>query len=250
MRFDAEQECFLLRGATPETRDDERRCIGLRGVLERRCMPDYDYEQSLRVMPQLANNRRKTGLKRPYQGRNRGKMVATQLQLLVNMGAAAGARAAAEMHGSLAPHTTRLLRALQRKQLVPVLSEFADFYEEFRLASAIDLVCLSAKTGKVCLVEVKVGGENYFMRANGKLREPACLRWLNNSPLNAAYLQLLFYRKMMHDHYGAELDLGECYVAQVCMKEVTCYRLPPEFIGAQQALFESVREEALAGRRA
>jgi len=186
----------------------------------------------MRSCPQYASQKRSTGLSRPWHGTSRGKLVHEQMRLLVNGGGERALRAVYGPQALMCEHLERFFEALKRKRLHPVLSEFADYYEQIGLASAIDLMCLSEKTGAVCLVEVKVGGENYFRRATGPLTQPRRLsKKYNNSPLHQAFLQLLFYRKMMVDHYP-ELRIGSCYVAQLCTDEICFYRLPEDFVAA------------------
>jgi len=216
-----------------------RRYSGLRRHLERVCYPDYDYKRAMRTCPQSAGQKRATGLSRPWHGTSRSKLIHDQMRLLVNGGGERALRAAYGTQAITCDHLVRFFDALRRKGLRPALAEFADFYDEYRLASAIDLMCVSERTGEVSLVEIKVGGENYFNRATGPLKQPRSLRGHNNSPLNQAFLQLLFYRKMITDHYP-ELRVGSCYVAQLCTDEVCFYRLPAAFVAAQCDLLECV----------
>ena len=235
MVFDHEQQCFTVLSAE-EPLAPARRFRGLTRILKEVCYPKYDYRRAMRLCPQNSANKRSTGLSRPWHGTARGRLVHDQLRLLVNGG---GDRALRAVYGAMAQpsgHVRRFLDALARKRLSPVVAEFADFYDELGLASAIDVICVSQRTGAVVLVEVKVGGENYFRRADGPLAQPPILRGFNNCPLHQAFLQLLFYRKMLVDHY-ADLQIGSCYVAQLCTDEVCFYRLPDEFISAQDELF-------------
>jgi len=222
-----------------------RRVSGLRKHLERVCYPDYDYKRAMATCPQHSGQKRATGLSRPWHGTARGKLVHEQMRLLVNGGGESALRAVYGHQAVTCDHLERFFRALRRKKLRPALSEFADFYDEFSVASAIDLICVSEKTGALSLVELKVGGENYFRRSTGALQKPASLRKYNNSPLHQAFLQLLFYRKMLHDHYP-ELRLGSCYVAQLCTDEVCFYRLPADFVAAQDELIACVSASAAA----
>lgn len=216
-----------------------RRFRGLRRTLKAACFPDYDYKRSLRVCPQFAGQKKATGLSRPQEGAARGKLVHDQLRLLVNGGGMAAIRAAYGANAGPCRELKSFLDALEYKGFVPVLSEFSDFYSQHGIASAIDLVVMSRKTGKVELIELKVGGDNYFRRSSGPLRAPAELRHLNNCPLNQAFLQLAFYRKMVTDHY-TDLEIGSCYVAQVTMSGVDFCRLPDVFIRAQTGLLACV----------
>lgn len=229
MQFDEERGRYFVDGNA---------FVGLRRTLQRVCFPDYNYKQSLDDCPQDAAQHRATGLSRPSQGRRRGSIVHKQLQTLVNSGDE-NALCDARGRRGVAPHrcVEQVLRFLRFKGLVPIAAEFGDFYEDMHMASEIDLICYSPKKRKVALVELKVGGDNYFKSSNKPLRDPPLLRTQPNSPLTQAYLQLLFYRKMFTDHYP-HVPLGTCYVLQACNDRVCCYRLPSLFVDAQQQLYD------------
>ena len=233
MRFDEERDCYFVDGTA---------FAGLLRTLKRVCFPDYNYKQSLADCPQDPSMHRATGLTRPSQGRRRGSIVHKQLQTLVNSGDENALFDARGRRGK-APHrlVDKILRALSFKGLIPIVAEFGDFYEELRMASQIDLICYSPKKRNVSLIELKVGGDNYFDCSNKPLKEPPLLRTQPNSPLTQAYLQLLFYRKMFTDHYP-HVPLGSCYVFQARNDGVCSKRLPKLFVDAQQQLYDCLVE--------
>lgn len=229
MRFERESESFVVDGRVSYR--------GIKRPLKAVCFPDYDYKQAKRAC--RGATKRSTGLRRPWHGRSRGTCVHEQVRVLVQNDFRLDSLSVAFGPGTrLHPHTRRFFAALGEKRLIPVASEFADFYERYQLASSIDLICISEKTGLVCLVELKTGGENYFRHGNAPLRNPPGLSE-NNSPLNQAFLQLSVYCQMLHDHYP-ELALGSHYVAQVCNDEVVFYRLPERFESSARPLVDLI----------
>lgn len=231
--FDPIRECFTVRD-TPNPSDPAISYQGIRRILKRRCFSNYDYKKSLRACPQNSGQKQNTGLQRPWHGTRRGKLVHDQIQLIVN----GGERALRAAYGSQAlpsDYTAKLLEALRKKGLIPVVAEFSDFYEDLRIASAIDLLCYSSKSGELCPIEIKVGGDNYFRRDSGSLQNPPSLRSFNNCPLHQAYLQLLFYRGMLVHHYP-QFAIGSCYVMQIRSNGVDKFKLPQSFIDAQDEL--------------
>lgn len=208
---------------------------GLTRVLSRTCYPDYDYKKAKKK--NRGNPRQKTDLRNPRNGVARGSHVHRQIQTLVRGGMnLAALRVAGGSKARVHAHTQRFFTALAKKGLIPFLSEFEDFYAQYGIASSIDLICLSEKTGRVCVVEIKTGGENYFCHSSAQLQNPPSLAAVDgNSPLNQAFLQLSVYYQMLVDHYPA-LALGSHYVAQICSDHVKFYRLPERFMAAAPEL--------------
>lgn len=221
---------------------------GLKPSLRRACYPNYSYKRAQKTgATQFASQRESTGLSGPWQGTARGRNVHEQVCCYVNEGQG---RWLQRYTMSCSPYVRRLVRALALKRLVPLVAEFEDFYAEYRIGSSIDLLCIDEKYGGLAVIEVKVGGENYFDRGNGNIIRPAALRKFPNSPLNQARLQLLFYRKMIADHYPY-VELGRCLVAQIKFDAVHFHKLPQEFISSQDALFRAVvrQPQSARGRR-
>ena len=222
---------------TTTTATTETKLRGLRPLLRAACFPNYSYARALESGPKcFASQREDTGLTTPWQGRTRGKNVQTQLTCYVNEGRDTWLQRFAL---SCSPYVPKIMRALQVKQLLPLVCEFEDFYEQISLGSSIDLLCLDLKYGGVCIIEIKVGGENYFFKDSGQLIRPRELRMFSNCPLNQAFCQLTVYRKMLADHYPY-VPISRCLVAQVKHDLVHFHPLPGEFVSAANSLYWAV----------
>lgn len=230
---------FLYRppveGAPPQ------RFCGLLDTLKALCYAHYSFARAQKLAAQPKAQRRATGLTRPWEGRKRGTMVHSQIRTIVNV----GRHALYGVHGN---HVSALAISLcdqleQQMSIKPVRSEFIDCYEGAKLATAIDIVGVhtDAKSGRrsLALIEVKTGGENYFLYSTGALRGVKELAHFNNSARNQAFLQLAFCRQMIVDHYP-DLRMGPCYVAQVRQTDTLFHPLPQEFISAAPTLRDAV----------
>lgn len=223
--------------AAERVTDGERRLYGLRRLLRAAFYPNYSYERAKQTGPrQFASQREATGLTSQWQGSRRGKSIHAQVDCYVNEGRETWLQ---RFNLSCSPLVGQLMAALPTRQLRPLCAEFIDFYEEHGIASSIDMLCYDEKYDALSLLELKVGGENYFERASGNLIRPAKLRTVNNSPMNQAFLQLLFYRKMIADHYPY-VPLGRCYVVQLKQTGTYFRKLMPNFIDASDEVFSAV----------
>jgi hypothetical protein len=221
---------------------------GLTRLLRQVCFPDYDYRRAKRLAgPTPRSLKRSTGLRRPWQGRSRGALGHEQVRIAVNAGEEA-VGALLTGHGRL-DIADDFLASLKHKHLRPITAEFIDFYEDWGVATGIDLLCMTTaenRHGADLLVplEVKFGGENYFFDATGPLRAPRRLVGAyNNSPLNQAFLQLAFARQMLVDHYPF-VTLGPAYVAQVRQNDTVYYRLPDNITEAASDIRDLVLRES------
>ena len=210
---------------------------GLLKILAEICYPDYDYKDALRHAPIEKRFRLKTGLRRPWQGQRRGKLVHDQVRAIVNGGVAARDAIFGRQRSENAEH---IIASLKTKQLRPLVAEYIVYDERIRLASPIDIVCVTTKKSgsKLSLIEVK-NWSNGFTHANGHLKNPPSLRHLNNCALHQAFLQLAFYRRLVEMQQPG-LEIGPCYVVQETQSYTRYYRLPDEFVRASVELFDCV----------
>lgn len=215
------------------------RYCGLLDTLRAACYPKYDFSRARSAAKIPKAQLLKTGLSRPWHGRQRGDLVHKQLRAAVNV----GRDAIRGMYKRETPLVTQFLASLRAKRLEPVQSEFADYFEHLQLASAFDLLCtrVNLATGReqLVIVELKCGYDNGFRDGVGPLKNPPELRHYNDSPLTQAYLQLAFYRLMVERHYPA-VDIGPCYVAQVTNTKTVYYRLPDDIVNASNSLLSFV----------
>lgn len=224
------------------------RFSGLTRLLRAACYRNYSFKRARRLAGAIpAALRRETGLTRPWHGRARGRAGHEQLRVAVN----AGERALHDLYEGRERLvlTDELLRSLASMHLQPVTAEFIDYYDEARIATGIDLLCMTTAEshyGANLLVpcEVKFGGDNHFLESSGPLKAPPELAArYNNSPLNQAYLQLAFCRQMLIDHYPTA-RLGPSYVVQVRQVDTVYHRLPADIAAAGP----SIRDLVFAAR--
>jgi hypothetical protein len=212
---------------------------GLLKILSDVCYSDYDFKDALKRAPIAKRFKLKTGLRRPWQGQRRGKLVHDQVRAIVNGGDVARDAMFGTQRSENADH---IIASLQTKNLRPLVAEYIVYDEALRLASPIDIVCVTTKkTGsKLCLIEVK-NWSNGFTHANGHLQNPPSLRHLNNCALHQAFLQLAFYRRLVEIQHPL-LEIGACYVVQETQTYTKYYRLPDEFVKASAELLACVAE--------
>eukprot|EP00854_Cymbomonas_tetramitiformis_P026313 gene26313-32265_t len=103
------------------------------------------------------------------------------------------------------PYVKRILRVLQKLQLMPVDAQTAVACARSALHTAVDLVCVDLTSGAVIVVEVKCGFDDYADEHNDFMRHE--LRRHDNSPRNQHQLQLaitaeLFRRSYPRLHFG------------------------------------------------
>jgi len=227
---------------TPPGDTRKLRFCGLLDTLKAACYRDYSFRKARSAAGTPAALKVRTGLARPSHGRNRGRVVHQQVRVAINAG---GVRAVHALYRSMTPQAAALFRSFDLKRLEPVYAEFADYYEQLSLASAIDLMCVrrDPETGRESLVllEVKTGYDNGFRSGTGPLKAPASLKSkYNNSPLNQAFLQLAFYRKMIERNYPT-VRLGSAYVVQLLSSGAVVYhRLPEDIVRASDELLACV----------
>lgn len=246
IRFAASEGCFKFknRGSLPwpdpEPTAGEVSLGGVRDVLRLACFPNYRYDDALgdSGTGQFASQRVSTGLRAPHHGAARGRDVHDQLAVYVNRGASEWRH---EFGASCSPYVTRIVEFLRQRGLVPVVAEFQDYFTDVDIGSSIDLMCRDTENGDgVALIELKVGGENYFEKSNGQLTAPSELRHFSNSPRNQALLQLLVYRAMITQNYPY-IDVTRCFVLQARTDSLVVYGLTRPFIDAQNSLVDALK---------
>lgn len=195
---------------------------GVRRALEDECWPSYDYVAAEKNLPTNAALRVRTGIvagRRPStaanRGRRRGTQVHAQLALVANHGVAGMRRICALERRPVHKFVTRILDEFKVRNWTLLASEVPVFNERF--GSSIDLICLNNNTQRLVLIELKVGGDNYYQKYNARLE--GCLAHSNysNCPLMQALVQVSAYR-VLFEH---------CYA----------HVLPPHFIGSSCVLF-------------
>lgn len=216
---------------------------GLTKLLASVCYPSYDYQKSLSSAPIPKNLKQKTGLTRPWQGQARGRLAHDQVRALVN----GGEHARSAVFGAQrSENADNFIASLDAKKLKPLVAEYIVYSEDVRLASGIDLLCMTNKErgSKLVLIELK-NFCNGFEHSNDNLKNPPQLRHLSNCPLHQAFLQLAFYRHMVASQHP-NVEIGSCYVVQETQTYTKFYRLPAEFVDAAPSVVQCIFEARLA----
>jgi len=121
--------------------------------------------------------------------------------------------------------TYNLLLFLKKKMWKPVLAQFPIYSSEFRLATAIDLICVSMDgTQQLILLELKatLNQDDSTYRHQDRTMAPPLDR-VYNSYANHHQLQLALMWRMLTRDYGIEPDLA--LVVRVCATSVTEYEM-------------------------
>lgn len=246
IRFAPSEGCFKYKLRTmPHERDpalveNEVALIGLRDILRRACFPNYRYAEAKgdKSMPSFASQRMPTGLRAPHHGAMRGRDVHEQLAVFVNQGEA---RWRVHYGYNCNAYVPRIVSFLSSNKLRPVVAEFEDFILDLHIGTSTDIVCINEKSHTISLIELKIGGENYFEKSNAPLIAPPSLTRLGNSPRNQALCQLLFERAMFTRNYPF-VPMGDCYVMLVRTGDIVMYGLTAQFIDAQEDLVATLSE--------
>lgn len=246
IRFSRDRNCFMFKDRTVASHDvhttvGETSLVGLRDILRRVCFPNYRYtDTKSSVVAQFESQRVPTGLTSAHHGKARGIDVHEQLSTYISKGELFWRN---EYNYGCSPYVERIIAALYQQKLRPIASEFQDYFNNIKIGSSIDIVCEDLNNPGIAIVELKIGGENYFEKSNGALIGPRSLTNFNNSPRNQALLQLLAYRAMITTNYPY-VPVTRCYVLQARTDSIVFFGLTAEFIRAQNELVV-----ALAGRR-
>lgn len=246
IRFAADRQCFVFKDRQslqhdPNPTEGEIAFVGIRDILRRVCYPTYRYEEALsQTAEQFPAQRVSTGLRFANHGASRGRDVHEQMAAYISKGREAWRK---EYGYGCSDYVERVYSFLMSRGLKPIASEFEDYFNGLKIASSIDIICEDTEYCGIAIIELKIGGENYFEKSNGPLLAPQPLKNLNNSPRNQALLQLLVYRAMITENYPY-VRVTRCYVLQARTDNIVLFGLTPQFIDAQASLIAS-----LASRR-
>jgi hypothetical protein len=254
IEFSEAQRQFRVRTG----RDGKTRAVpGLVPALHRSLWPDYQYVRS-------AAKKKKTGLRRPSDGRLRGEYVHFQLELLANGGLDALIKAMRakrqfvtncdlilrDQNGTdvhINPLTIKAGLALREWKWRPVVAELPVYDAQLGIATKTDMLCLDRNNDAV-LVEWKCGYDNYWQIGNRPMRGPLARRY-SNSPMNQALLQALFTRRIIERSYGVKIK--RAFVVHLHMDGVDPHEVPRELQENVELLarFVSAARQKRAPRR-
>ena len=119
------------------------------------------------------------------------------------------------------PYTTTLIKFIRAKKWLPVTSQFVVGDERARIGTAADVV-VRDETGRVILLEIKTGMDNYFDKASGSLQPP--LDKITCTARHLAMLQLQMTELLYQLTTGTKPHAA--FVLRAFDKGVQAYPLP------------------------
>jgi len=152
------------------------------------------------------------------------------------------------------PCAYRILCALVKRRIVPLVAEFAIFDEYSGLATAIDCVAWDVDGAGLVAVEVKtghVGQTNYSsVLRNAHFRAP--MEAVPDSALNRAATQLLMSMLIVARRYGVQFDRGIILRPLSEKNQVQLYEMPEWTLveAMQQNMYAQLRSFATSGANA
>jgi len=121
--------------------------------------------------------------------------------------------------------THMLLKFLRKKRWKPVAAQFPIFSNEFRIATAIDLLCrIEDGSRRLVLVELKATlnqDDTVYTHADRRMAPP--LESVHNSYANHHQLQLALMHRILEQDYGVVPD--KALVLRVCATSISRYDL-------------------------
>ena len=197
VKFVPKERCWVL--SEPHTR-----LRGVRSTLQRRAWPSYDYKSAEKNCPTPQSARVRTGVRSARGGSARGAAVHEQLHAIAAHGLKAAQRMYKAKNIDMEPLAIDVLKNFAQQNLVLVGAEMPvyDARAPLRMGSAIDLICKDKKDGRLVIIELKVGGDNYFKKYNAYMENELAPLKIENSPLNQALLQLTVYKMLFEQCYG------------------------------------------------
>lgn len=210
---------------------------GLKPALKSVFWPNYRYKDSY-----YGKNTRNAPTLNAWQGLERGKYVHQQLEDYINLTADEFTR----RHSSLHFDTLRVIKTLRRWRLVPCIAEFIVYDNTPRcmVGTKIDALLSHADTGEFVLVDWKCGFDNYLLKGNSMMNGPAAD--YSNSPLNQAFLQVLFAKIFLERHY--DFRVHSSIVVQIAGDAVIPWNVPAEMIALSDQLYDYFCESLTESR--
>jgi len=218
VRFDEQSQCWV--GIHPSTKKQTLRLKGVRSTLSKSCWPSYSYREAEKLHPTSSSSTVPTGLRNPRHGRIRGIQIHEQLGMVASHGYEAMCAHLRQKHPNRndkrgQPHefVKHILHRFEQLRWTLVASELPVYND--RYGSSIDLVCLRRKNNTLILIELKVGGDNYHRKANGRMQGVLASSGIDNSPLSQALVQLGAYKLLFHTCYSKYIS-GNSSIIDSC----------------------------------
>lgn len=214
--FSKEEGCFRLSGG-----GGGKVIRGLLPVLRRCFWPNYEYQRkhSTYYSTSTTSSGKSTGVRSRKQGLARGDLVHNQLEIFTNRGIEV---LKDRFDGVLHPFTEKVIEYLQIQDMRPMISELPVYDEGLGIATKSDLIALDGD-GKLTVIEWKCGMDNYIHRGCTEMEGPLKGRF-SDSPLNQAFVQLMFTTRMIERTFGVKISRS--YVVQIENDAVSPYQIP------------------------
>jgi hypothetical protein len=131
-------------------------------------------------------------------------------------------------YGRLHIWTKRILLYIIEQEWQPIFSEFHIFDEDLRIATSIDMICITPE-GKLIILEFKTGYSGYWRKSNKGERISGPLKSIMaNNPLNRAKLQLAFSMLFLIKHH--QIVNMEGWIIRIDQKELEAIKLDCNFL--------------------
>jgi len=224
-KFCIQRRCWLYVSASEKTRSSDSDestpskpppAVVLRGVrrlLGEKLWSKYNYKRAERINPTQLSYRVPTGVRSANGGRNRGSAVHEQLHLIAAHGFKMARTMCEARRYEIHPFVEILLKDFYDRGLKLVCAELPVYDERdpLRCGSSIDLIVMRKSDSKIALIELKVGGDNYYNKGSGYMEGPLAKYGIVNSPLNQAIIQLLAYKSLFWRCYGKYVKSEEVF---------------------------------------
>ena len=135
-------------------------------------------------------------------------------------------------HPALHPWTKRILEyVICQMKWFPIQCEYPVFDEDLRMATKMDLMCVDPATGELRFIELKTGYKATFENSDGRMSK--CLRFMPNSPLNWANIQLTATVIMLLRQIPSiNIDQTQSFVIRIDDDDIYAYHIDNVFIKA------------------
>lgn len=213
VRFNDAQQCWVLVDSKTQK---QRRLKGVRRILTSKCWPSYCYEDAASAVPKAKRARSGVYAGRgrwaaANAGRRRGEEVHTQLGIVASHGyeklkehLKTKHPNARDKRGQPHPFVKEVLHRFDQLKWTLVAAETPVYNEYY--GSSIDLICIRREDNKLVIIELKVGGTNYYDKHSGWMEGALARAGIDNSPLSQALVQLGAYRLLFETMYTKYVD--------------------------------------------
>lgn len=205
---------------------------GLTPLLKKCFWPDYEYiESKYKVVGE-------SGLNSPGDGMKRGTLVHSQLE---DYGNKTSTKQFASSNPILHPYTKKAIQFMREFSLKPLFAEFPVGDNSKKVGTALDMVVVDTQEN-IKILEWKTGLNNYILRASGNMKGPRFLKeTYSNSPLNQAFVQLLFsvifFEQTTGRTVGNSSNGDFAYVVNINEEGVVYYKLPSDLWENRHVLY-------------